>query len=322
MRPATIDYPDNITCIDTEQYRPGLAACYLIRSGDAYAFVDCGTSLSVPGILEVLKHRGIAREQVAYVMPTHVHLDHAGGAGLLMRECPNAKLVIHPRGAKHMIDPAQLVAGAAGVYGEENMVGLYGEIVPVPESRVIIATDEFTIDFNGRALRFIDAPGHARHHYAIWDATSRGWFTGDTFGVSYREFDGPEGAYLFPTTTPVQFEPDAWLATLHRFMEVDPVYMFLTHYGRVGNVHQLAADLRGGIAMYQSIALHLASAPDRHARIRDALTLHAVEELIATGCALSERKIHEMLAMDMELNAQGLGVWLARQQQTSETAAH
>lgn len=313
MRPATIDYPDNITCVDTEQYRPGMAACYLMRSGDQYAFIECGTSLSVPGLLEVLEHRGIAREQVAYVMPTHVHLDHAGGAGLLMRECPNAKLVIHPRGAKHMIDPAQLYAGAAAVYGEQNMTKLYGEIVPVSESRVIVAEDEFRLDFNGRPLRFIDSPGHARHHYSIWDAQSRGWFTGDTFGISYRELDGRDGPYLFPTTTPVQFEPEAWLVTIERYMAVDPAYAFLTHYGRVGNVGQLAADLRGGIAMYQSVALHLADAPDRHARIRDALTLHALEEIAAGGCTLPEARIREILQLDMELNAQGLGVWLGRQ---------
>lgn len=313
MRPNTIDYPDNITLIDTEQHRPGLAACYLLRSGNEYAFIECGTSLSVPGLLAVLKHRGIAPEQIAWIMPTHVHLDHAGGAGLLMRECPNAKLVIHPRGARHMIDPAQLIAGATAVYGEAQMAALYGEILPVPAERVVIAEDGFEIDFNGRVLRFIDAPGHARHHYAIWDAQSRGWFTGDSFGLSYREFDGPEGPYLFPTTTPVQFEPEAWLQTIQRFLAVDPAYMFLTHYGRVGNVLQLAADLRGGIATYQSIALHLAGCPDREARIQRALLLHATEELGAVGCRLSEAEIERLLALDMALNAQGLVVWLDRQ---------
>lgn len=313
MLPQTINYPDNITCIDTEQHRAGLACCYLMRSGDAYAFIECGNSLSVPGLLKVLKRRGIAPEQVAYVMPTHVHLDHAGGAGLLMRELPAAKLIAHPRGAKHLIDPSKLIEGAAAVYGAENMLRLYGEILPVPEARVIVAEDEFRLDFNGRILRFIDAPGHARHHYAIWDEASRGWFTGDTFGISYREFNGAEGPYVFPTTTPVQFEPDAWLRTLSRFMATDPIYMFLTHYGRVGDVQRLAADLRGGIAVYQSIARRLAAAPDRHATIKAALIRHATEELAAMSCTLSEAAIAELLELDMELNAQGLGVWLDRQ---------
>jgi glyoxylase-like metal-dependent hydrolase (beta-lactamase superfamily II) len=313
MLPQTIDYPDNITLIDTEQERKAMAACYLMRSGDGYAFIDCGTSRSVPSMLQVLEKRGIAREQVRYVMPTHVHLDHAGGAGALIRECPNARLVIHPRGARHMTDPTALIAGATAVYGEAAMVEMYGVIEPVPESRVVIADEGYQIDFNGRRLQFIDAPGHARHHYAIWDATSRGWFTGDTFGLSYREFDGPNGPFLIPTTTPVQFEPEAWLATIERFLERDPAYMFLTHYGRVGNVRQLAADLIGGIANYQSIALHFTDSPDRHHRLVEALTAYTLEELAASGSLMPEADALLILATDMELSAQGLGVWLDRQ---------
>lgn len=315
--PANVDYPNAITCIDTEQVRPGQACCYLIGGGSQYAFVDCGTSLSVPGIKAVLAARGIGLEQIAYVMPTHVHLDHAGGAGLLMRECPNAKLVVHPRGAKHLIDPTALIAGATGVYGPEKMAAMYGEIVPIEASRVIVADDGFRLDLGGRELRFIDAPGHARHHYAIWDAQSRGWFAGDTFGLSYRVFDGPNGATLLPTTTPVQFEPEAWLQTLDRFLAADPAWMYLTHYGRVGNVPQLAADLRGDLAMYQSIALHLADVPDRHGRIVEALTLHALEELAAMAAPVSDDTARDWLAFDLELNAQGLGVWLDKQQRTA-----
>lgn len=315
--PATVDYPNAITCIDTEQVRPGQACCYLIGGGSQYAFVDCGTSLSVPGIKAVLAARGIGLEQIAYVMPTHVHLDHAGGAGLLMRECANAKLVVHPRGAKHLIDPTALIAGATGVYGPAKMAAMYGEIVPIEAGRVIVADDGFRLDLGGRELRFIDAPGHARHHYAIWDAQSRGWFAGDTFGLSYRVFDGPNGATLLPTTTPVQFEPEAWLQTLDRFLAADPAWMYLTHYGRVGNVPQLAADLRGDLAMYQSIALHLADVPDRHARIVEALTLHALEELAAMAAPVSDDTARDWLAFDLELNAQGLGVWLDKQQRTA-----
>lgn len=315
--PHTLDYPGNLTLIDTEQQRPGLASCYLVRSGDRYAFVECGTSLSIPGLLAVLDARGIDREQVDYVMPTHVHLDHAGGAGLLMRHLPNAKLVVHPKGARHLTNPAKLIEGATAVYGADNMLRMYGEILPVPEARVIVADDGFELDFRGRALRFIDAPGHARHHYAIWDATTRGWFTGDTFGLSYREFDGPNGAFLFPTTTPVQFEPEAWAQTLERFMATDPAWMYLTHYGRVGDVGRLAADLRGGISIYQSLARQLADAPDRHAALKEALMVHALEELAALASPVDETTARELLAFDMELNAQGLGVWLDKQKKAA-----
>jgi glyoxylase-like metal-dependent hydrolase (beta-lactamase superfamily II) len=311
--PNTIDYAHNISCIDTEQMRPGLACCYLLRSGDSYAFVECGTSLSVPGLLRVLQRRGIAPEQVAYVMPTHVHLDHAGGTGLLMSRLPNAELVMHPRGARHMIDPTKLIEGAAAVYGAENLAAMYGEILPVPEQRVIVADDGFRLDFSGRELLFLDAPGHARHHYAIWDAESRGIFSGDVFGLSYREADGPRGPYLFPTTTPVQFEPEAWQRTLDRFLELDPVYVYLTHYGRVGDVRELAQHLRRGIASYELLARQHAAAPDRHAAIKEAITAHALQELKAMSAPLSEQQARELLGFDMELNAQGLEVWLDKQ---------
>ncbi|WP_295682617.1 MBL fold metallo-hydrolase [uncultured Nevskia sp.] len=311
--PAVIDYPDGISCIDTEQQRTGLACCYLMRSGDQYAFIECGTSLSVPGLKAVLAERGIGLDQIAYVIPTHVHLDHAGGVGLLMKDCPNAKLVVHPRGARHLIDPSALIAGATAVYGPENMATMYGEILPVAEDRVIVADDNYVLDFNGRKLSFIDSPGHARHHFSIWDVQSGGWFTGDTFGLSYRLFDGPNGPFLMPTTTPVQFEPEAWLKTLSRYLAADPAFMFLTHYGRVDNVAQLAADLGGGIAMYQSIALHLAEVPDRHARIYEALMLYSLEELAANASPVTDEVAREWLAFDIELNTQGLEVWLDKQ---------
>jgi glyoxylase-like metal-dependent hydrolase (beta-lactamase superfamily II) len=311
--PKLIEYSHNVLCLDTELLRPGLACCYLLRSGDSYGFVECGTALSVPGLLKVLEQRGIAREQVAYVMPTHVHLDHAGGAGLLMRELPEAKLVAHPRAVRHLVDPSKLIEGAAAVYGAQNLAKMYGEILPVAESRLIVAADNFKLDFNGRELLFIDAPGHARHHYAIWDAESRGIFSGDTFGLSYRDSDGPQGPYLFPTTTPVQFEPEAWYQTLDRFLALDPAYVYLTHYGRVGDVQRLAHILRRGIANYERLARHHAAAPDRHEKIKQALTEHSLQELRALSSPLSEQQAREMLKFDMELNTQGLEVWLDRQ---------
>lgn len=308
--PKLQDYPHDIVCIDTEQQWAGMAACYLIRGGDQYAFIECGTALSVPGLLRVLEQRGIAREQVAYVIPTHVHLDHAGGAGLLMRELPKAKLVVHPRGARHMIDPAQLIAGATAVYGAERMPQMYGDILPVPAARVIEAGDGLRLDLGGRELRFIDAPGHARHHLAVWDAKSKGWFTGDVFGLSYRQFDGPGGAYLMPTTTPVQFEPDAWEKTLERLLALKPEWMYLTHYGRVGNVGKLATDLRRGLEAYRHIASSLSGASNRHLRLKQALTAYSLDELAALDAPISEIEARSLLANDMELNAQGLEVWL------------
>ena len=316
---------DDIVCIDTEQHRPGMAACYLIGSKGHYAFVESGTSLSVPHLLEVLATLGVPRTAVDYVMPTHVHLDHAGGAGALLRELPNARLVIHPRGVRHMLDPSQLIAGATAVYGPEAMRATYGEIVPVPESRVIVADvapdRDFSLQLGTRDLLFIDAPGHARHHYAVWDGTSRGWFTGDVFGLSYREFDDAGGNYMIPTTSPVQFDPAAWGVTLDRVLADSPSHVYLTHYGRVDAVRELARDLRDGLAAYQRIAHEHAHEPDRHARLYSALMHFHLGQLRARRSPLPESRARGLLDLDVEINAQGLEVWLDRQNHAADATA-
>lgn len=310
--PPSQDLGHGLHCIDTLQERPGLACCYFLQRDGEGAFVEAGTSTGVPRLLAWLDARGIARASVRYVIVTHVHLDHAGGAGALLRELPNAKLVVHPRGARHLIDPSKLVAGATAVYGADAVQRMYGEIPPIPEARVLTPGDGETLPLGQDRLRFIDTPGHARHHFCIWDERSRGFFTGDTFGLSYREFDTPAGAWLMPTTTPVQFEPEAWQQTLDRLMAFAPQCLYLTHYGRVSDVPRLAAELRRGLERYVALARTLAGTEDRHARIRNALMDDAVADLRAHGSTLAETEARALLEFDIELNAQGLGVWLDR----------
>jgi len=304
------DLGHGITCIDTLQERPGLACCYLVGRAGEYAFIEAGTAHGVPRLLALLAERGIAREQVRYVIPTHVHLDHAGGAGLLMRELPSAQLVAHPRGARHLIDPSKLIAGAEAVYGKAAVAQMYGEIASIAEARVIVAADDHRLPFGEGELRFIDTPGHARHHFSIWDEVSRGFFTGDTFGLSYREFDGPGGPFLIPTTTPVQFEPEAWFTTLDRYLSFAPQRMYLTHYGEVQDVPKLAADLRAGLQRYVAIANGLRNAEHRHERLLEALGRDALAALKALGSSVADATAQQLLAFDMELNVQGLEVWL------------
>jgi glyoxylase-like metal-dependent hydrolase (beta-lactamase superfamily II) len=299
-----------ILCIDTLQERRRLACCYLIERDGEYAFVEAGTSHGVPRLLALLEARGIAPERVRYVLPTHVHLDHAGGAGVLMRALPEAKMVVHPRGARHMIDPSKLIAGAEAVYGAEALMRMYGEIAPVDETRVIQAQDGLRLSLGGGELEFIDTPGHARHHYSIWDTVSEGFFTGDTFGLSYRDFDGPSGPFLMPTTTPVQFDAQAWLQTIDRYLSYRPKRMYLTHYSAIEDVATRAAELRAGIGRYVQIARSLADAPERHSRLREALLDDALSALHRLDAPVSDARARELLEFDIELNAQGLGVWL------------
>jgi len=143
--------PGGISCIDAAYVAPGVACFYLVEGAGEYALVETGTAHSLPNLLTTLTDLGIARDQLRYVVPTHVHLDHAGAAGLYLREFPRAELLVHPRGARHLIDPGKLVASAIGVYGEESFRDLYGEIVPAPAERVRTLADGERFEVGGRS---------------------------------------------------------------------------------------------------------------------------------------------------------------------------
>ena len=297
---------------DTGLVRPGFDAAYLIVEDGQGAFVDTGTAHAVPRLLAAVKYAGLAPEAVAYVLVTHVHLDHAGGAGALMRRLPNAQLIVHPRGARHMIDPAKLIAGATAVYGAEKMLKLFGEIVPVPASRVRQAPEGFSLALRGRELVCLDTPGHARHHFCVHDPASDSVFTGDTFGLSYREFDVDGRPFVLPTTTPVQFDPAALHASVDRLTALSPRRAFLTHFGPIDAVAQCAGELHRRIDHFVAIARRHAGAPDRPARIAAAMTEYLCGELTAQGCALLREDAVALLKTDVILNTQGLEVWLDR----------
>ncbi|WP_306475740.1 MBL fold metallo-hydrolase [Methyloversatilis sp.] len=306
-----IDYEHDISAIDAALLRHGMASIHLLRAGDEAALVDCGTGHSLPNVLAALAHKGIAAEQLRYVILTHVHLDHASGAGAAMRAFPNAQLVVHPRGARHMIDPSKLIAGATEVYGTQAMDDMYGDILPVDAARVIETHDGYELDFNGRTLEFIDTPGHAKHHHCIWDARARGWFSGDTFGLAYPECTVDGRAFIFPTTSPVQFDPVAMRASVERLLSRQPEAMFLTHYGKVTGVPALGRALLSRIDAHVAIARAAASAGDgRKQALLAALTAYLMDELRAHGSPLTRDEAMAIWGLDIELNAQGLEVWL------------
>jgi glyoxylase-like metal-dependent hydrolase (beta-lactamase superfamily II) len=302
-----------VHAIDTGFHRPRFDAAYLVVQDGRAAFIDTGTNHAVPRLLGALEALGIARDAVEHVIPTHVHLDHAGGAGLLMRQLPRATLVVHPRGARHLVDPTALHAGALAVYGQAEMDRSYGALVPVDAERVTTSHDDMVLELAGRPLRFADTPGHARHHHCIWDAATRGWFTGDTFGLSYREFDNAAGQpWIFPTSTPVQFDPPALRASIERLMATGPECIYVTHYGRLEGVPRLASMLLSQLDATVAIAERLRDADDRHQRLKAAMATLYRDRLREHGCTLSESRIDELLALDVELNTQGIEVWLDR----------
>lgn len=301
---------DGIHVIDTGFHRPRFDAAYLMVEDGRAAFIDTGTSHSVPRLLASLAALGLPAEAVDWVIVTHVHLDHAGGAGALMQALPNARLLVHPRGARHMIDPTALLAGARAVYGAGEVARSYGEVPGIATERVLSSSDGLTVQLAGRPLQLLDTPGHARHHHCIWDARSRGFFTGDTFGLSYREFDTTRGPWLLPTTTPVQFDPEPLRDSVRRLLSYSPERMYLTHYGCVEGVPTLGEMMLAQIDELVALAEPLRHAAERHAKLRQGLSDIYLRRVREHGGTLAEAETLALLASDIELNAQGLAVWL------------
>ena len=307
---SVTEYAGGVNVIDSGYVREHVAGCYLMEAGLEVAFIEVGTNSSTPRLMKVLDKRGWKPADVRYVIVTHVHLDHAGGAGSLMQLLPNATLLVHPYGARHMIDPARLEAGSRMVYGDALYEKTHGKLVPVAEERVQIMEDGDVVRLGNRQLRFMDTPGHARHHFCVHDDLTNGWFTGDTFGLSYREFDTQNGAFVFPTTTPVQFDPEALKASVRKLVVDGPECMYLTHYGRVDDVQRLARRMIEGVDIMAGFAERYKDDDLRRQKIEAASYEWLLEGLREHGVSLAEDKCLQLLQPDVVLNTQGMEFWL------------
>lgn len=305
------DFGHGIFAIDSGFGRPMLDAVHLMIEGDRAALIDTAVNSGVPQVMAAIKALGLGAGQVDYVILTHIHLDHAGGAGALMELLPRAKLLVHPRGARHMADPAKLLAGTVAVYGAELTAQMYGKLLPIPPARIVETQHQQTIHLNGRELLLLDSPGHARHHICIRDSRSGHIFAGDTFGMSYRELDRDGRQFVFPTTSPVQFDPPALHRSIDMLLEYRPGAIYVTHYSQVKDIPRLAADMHRQIDAYAELALRFGgTGASRHEQIRRGLTELVMEEAAQQGWALQDDELLALINLDLELNAQGLGCWL------------
>jgi len=306
----------SLITIDTGYIRPGLCAAYLLVEQGRAALIDCGTATCSERVLAAIAAAGIAREAIDWLLVTHVHLDHAGGAGPLMQALPNARLLVHPRGAPHMIDPTRLIAGAKAVYGEDGFMRDHAGMLPVEASRVVVAEDGHVVNLAGRPLLCVDTPGHAYHHYSVWDERGQQWFAGDTFGVSYREFDNENGAFILPTTSPVQFDPEALKRSIGVLCARQPKVIHIAHYGQVTEYQRLGQDLLEQIDVMVALVRQVCGqpAPERHRALAQSLTALYTRRAEAHGVMQAGDRVQRLLQGDIELNAQGLEIWLERQQ--------
>ncbi len=303
-------YEHGIYAFDAGYIRPQLAAIHLIVEKGQVAVVDTANNAALPRALEALRMLDLAPECIARVFLTHIHLDHAGGAGAMMRAFPEARLVVHPRGARHMADPSQLFAAVQAVYGAEEAHRLYGDLLPVAADRILARGDGDTFDLGGRTLVCLDTPGHARHHLCLLDTRSGALFTGDVFGLSFRELDVDGRPSILPTTTPTHFDPDAMHASVDRILDYHPEAVYLTHYARVADVPRLGGELHRLIDAHVAVAERERDHPERGARILDGLWALMEAEAARQGWRLKPDQWRAVVGPDLELNARGLDCWL------------
>ncbi len=202
---------------------PGVVAAYLVE-GERPALVDTGARTSAPAVREALAALGIGPDDLAWIVPTHVHLDHCGATGILASAFPLATVVTHRRGARHLVQPGRLLAGSAAVYG--TRWSLYGGLDRTPAERVTAADDGHRIDVGGgRTLTIIETPGHARHHTCVVDSATGAVMAGDAVGVRF------DGAGLYPALPPPDIDIAAGLASIDRIGALAPPHLLLTHFG-------------------------------------------------------------------------------------------
>ncbi len=297
-----------IYCIDSGYIQNQYCAIYLLIEGDEVAIIETGTSHTIDRVLSLLDNLRITPEQIKYVIPTHIHLDHVGGASGMMTLFGQARLIIHPRGARHVIDPTKLISGSISVYGESVFNRLYGDIKAIDESRIDIAEDRDSFSLGNRELIFIDTPGHARHHFCIYDAGSNGIFTGDTFGLSYPPIKNrPHG--LMPSSSPVHFDADAMLTSIDRLLEFKPDSMYLTHFGQIDHPAEKASDLRQWVFDFVDLCEKIKPVDDASTvALEDALRQMAVDKL-GNSVDISTDELLTLLSTDIKLDAQGLAIW-------------
>lgn len=235
MEPVTVEIAPDLVAIDTfyggrERY----TAAYLLRA-DRPAIVETGPTTSADAVTGGLERLGIGPRDLAHIVVTHIHLDHAGGVGELARRFPTATIWVHERGAPHLADPTRLVASAARLYGEERMASLFGPVVPVPPDRLRALPDGARIELGGRSLEALDTPGHASHHLALVDSATGAVFSGDALGIHL-----PDLPVLRPATPPPDFDLEASLASIERIRDrARGAFVLFSHFGPVRDVERI-----------------------------------------------------------------------------------
>lgn len=301
------DLGSGVHCVDLlEGGRAERTCAYIVGDARAAAVIETGAAPLAWRILKSLETLAIPAAAVEWVIVTHIHLDHAGGTGWLLERLPNAKVAVHPRGGRHLVDPSRLMAGARAVYGE-SFDRQFAPIVPVPAERVVEIPDGGHVELStGRRFGCLHMAGHARHHFVVTDPASRGVFTGDNAGVRYPWFRNYGFVPALPTTSPSEFDPPELVRTMERIGSLGLPRLYFTHFS-LGTVEELAGS-RDWIGRFVEIAK--AAGPGWES-IRDGLRREVGRELSARGVPDSAPE-NGSLELDHEINAKGIAHYLQK----------
>lgn len=305
--PFSLIFMKTIHTIDCHYAGLDFVACsYLIVEGDRASFIETNTTHALPFLLGKLEELKIPKENVDYIIVTHVHLDHAGGASALLGVCPNAKILAHPKTAKHLINPVRLIQSSKMVYGEENFRKLYGEISPAPEGRVRVMSDREVLEWGKRKFTFYYTKGHANHHFCIHDSLSNSIFTGDSFGISYPHLENGK-RFIFPTTTPTDFDYEEAVLSIDLIVNTRAEIAYLTHFDGVDVLSDKAQSLKHSLALCDSAIKGAANKNEEDLSLYfESKVKEMIENAAVKQGVLLTKKDWDLLSLDVNLNAQGL----------------
>ena len=310
-----------LTTIDCEPAIPRTVAAYLRVHGDEAAFIETNTQKTLPALQRALAHGGVPAEAVRWIVVTHVHLDHAGGASALLAICPNATILAHPRAARHLVDPARLVASATAVYGAEKFAQNYGTVAPAPKERVRALEDGETFALGSDTLRVHHTRGHANHHFVVEDPEMGAVFTGDSFGLVYPQLQHM-GPFALVSTSPTDFDPEAAHESVDRIAGFGAKQVYPTHFGPTPHIPEVAAQLHrwldSSARWLDAAAANGESYGANKELIERAMRAELSHRADELGLSLSKDD-WRMLAVDMDLNAQGIA-YVADKRRTTPTA--
>ncbi|HET7579281.1 MAG TPA: MBL fold metallo-hydrolase [Bacillales bacterium] len=308
-RKAPIDLGNRIHLIDGfDLQTPGRTGTYVIQE-EQLTLIETGPSPSVKYVLAGLKDLGLDPADVQYIILTHIHLDHAGGAGLLLQDCPNATVVVHPRGKRHLADPSKLIAGARAVYGD-IFDELFDPVVPIPEDRLVTKEDGDTLQIGPDCtLTFYDTPGHAKHHFSIYDPVSNGIFTGDTSGVRYHQTQDQGLTFYLPTTSPNQFDPDAMLNAIERFRKLNADRVYFGHFSESTEPEAVYSQVSEWIPRFVEAGEEALAQGEGVERIKNRLH-DKVASYLQENNIPDAHPVYNILKMDFEVCAQGIADYL------------